>query len=386
MGSGKPNVLYIGDRESFFSREVLRGVFSMRSEGFDWDFWCLAAEVTMQEIRACLSTCEVDGIIARGLDEDKAHELDSLEVPTIFIRGAEDSSSKYINGPHPDDQAIGRLAGEEFSYLNLGYWGFVHWDGVMWSEARKKSFHSYATSLGVSNETLSLPSNVRSNWDGVEAIANWIKSLPKPCGILACKDEAGMDVLHACRVLGLKVPDEVAVISVDNDRLICDSTSPSLTSIDLRAADLGKAALVQLAEILGVLPDNFDSADKSLSKASAVLVKRESSLRRDRYNIIYQKALDYMDVYSLSNLSIADLAKKCGVSRRGLERAFEKCAQNSPAAVMREKRMDSVLQLLKDKKASLESIAHQAGFSEPAGLSNFVKRMTGRTPGELRDL
>ena len=380
MMAKRTQILFIGDRESFFSREVLRGVFSMRSEGADWNYWCLSSELSIEELNACLNSRKVDGILARGLDREMANVLREREVPCVFIRAAEDESVEYINGPHPDDQAIGRLAGEEFGYLNLGYWGFVHWEGVMWSEARKQTFHSYATALGVSNETLALPPDARTNWAGVQKIAEWLDGLPKPCGVLACKDEAGLDVLQACNLLGLSVPDEVAVIGVDNDRLLCESTSPALTSIDLKAADLGRAAVVQLGKMLDLFPEHHGFA-----KASAVLVARESSHRKDRYSIIYQRALDYIEARPLANTSVSTLAKSCGVSRRGLERAFEKCVESSPAIVMRERRMHAIEDLLKDSNATLESIAHQSGFSEPAGLSNFVKRMTGKTPGKLRE-
>ena len=376
----RPHILYIGERRGFFSREILRGVLSMRPEGCDWDFWCMPISIEEKDLKQCLKNRRVDGIIARGLSEEMSRFVVSLGVPAVIIRAAEDESADYVNGPHVDDTAIGRLAGVEFNYLNLGYWGFVHWDGVMWSEARKKSFHSYATSLGVSNSTLALPNNARLNWESVSIIAEWIKSLPKPCGILACNDEAGLDVLHACQLIGVKVPQEVAVIGVDNDRLLCESTTPSLTSIDLRAADVGRESALQLAQLL---KGNADSHGSPMNVATTVV--RSSSHDVDRYMLTYQKALDFIHARALKNMSVADVARACGISRRGLERAFEKCANSSPAAVMREKRIEAILGLLKDRTASLESISQQAGFSDAAGLSNFVKRMTGKTPGAFRD-
>lgn len=380
MDGKRPQILYIGDRESFFSREVLRGVFSMRTAGCDWHYWCVSSSISANELEEYVAARQVDGMLVRGLKEGKALALAKLDVPTVFIRSVEGEDAEYINGPHPDDQAIGRLAGEEFGYLNLGYWGFVHWEGVMWSEARKKTFHAYATELGVKNDTLSLPQEARTNWAGVKRIAEWLETLPKPCGVLACKDDAGLDVLQACRMLGYAVPDDVAVIGVDNDRLLCESSSPALTSIDLKAADLGRAAVVQLGKMLGVLGD-----DVEVPQAPAVVVTRESSQRKERYALICQRAIDYIDARPLKNMNVDYVAKGCGVSRRALERAFAKYLDRSPAAVMREKRVVAIELLLKDRTSSLESVAHQAGFSECSGLSNFIKRMTGKSPGELRE-
>ena len=249
----------------------------------------------------------------------------------------------------------------------------------MWSEARMKSFHSYATSLGVSNDTLALPTNARLNWESVQMIADWLKKLPKPCGVLACNDEAGLDVLHACQLIGVSVPHEVAVIGVDNDRLLCESTTPSLSSIDLRAADVGREAALQLKALL-----EGDATDYASPMNPATTVVRSSSHDVDRYMLPYQKAIDFIHARALRNMRVSDVARACGISRRGLERAFEKCAESSPAAVMRDKRIEAIITLLKDKTASLESSSQQAGCSDAAGLSNFVKRMTGKTPGAFR--
>ena len=375
----KPHILFIGERSGFFSRELLRGVLSMRPEGCDWDFWCMPTSIKEADLKSVIRHRRVDGIIARGLSEEMSRFISDLIIPSVLIRSAEDDSAEYINGPHVNDANIGKLAGIEFNHLNLGYWGFVHWEGVVWSEARKKSFHSYATSLGVSNDTLSLPSDARMNWQGVRAIADWIKELPKPCGILACNDEAGLDVLHACQLIGVSVPHEIAVIGVDNDRLLCESTNPSLTSIDLRAADVGREAALQLAYLLDPFGSKYESP---INPASTVV--RSSSHDVDRYMLTYQKAMDYIEARALRNISVSDVARACGVSRRGLERAFEKCAESSPATAIRERRIKSIITLLRDQTASLESISQQAGFSDAAGLSNFVKRMTGETPGAFR--
>ncbi len=83
--------------------------------------------------RVCLfKKCDVDGVIARGLPMATVEALEELGIPVVFLRGGEGASTTYINGPHSDDGMIGRIVGEEFSRLNLAYWGFVHWDGVMW--------------------------------------------------------------------------------------------------------------------------------------------------------------------------------------------------------------------------------------------------------------
>ncbi|MEO1858078.1 MAG: substrate-binding domain-containing protein [Rubritalea sp.] len=375
----KLKILFLGESSGFISRKILRGVLSMRTEGFNWEIRCIQPSITVDELEKHRKQAKFDGIIARGLSPELARSINQLSTPCIFIRASEDESAEYINGPHVDDKAIGRLAGEEFSLLNLGYWGFVHWDGVMWSDARRRSFHSYATARAVNNETLCLPAETRHSWAAVETISKWLAPIPKPCGILACNDQAGIDVINAANKLGLSVPQEVAVIGVDNDRLLCETTSPSLSSIDLRGVDIGRAAAVALAKAMGILKED---APSMLQPAKTVV--RESSHEINKSMLTYQKALDYLAAQSLKGTSVSKLATACGVSRRGLERAFEKSTDTSPAVLIREMRIKAITDLLRDKSSTIESISQQAGFSEASGLSNFVKRMTGKSPGEFR--
>lgn len=370
-------ILVLMERNSFFAREFLRGALAVRFDG--WEFLCMPPTLKSQELREYCANHQIDGVIARGLGEDVSQCVKSLGVPSVLIRGSEASFVDFINGPQVDDGAIGRLAGEEFQMLNLGYWGFVHWDGVGWSEARRASFHSYATAHGMSNDTLKLAPESRANWKGITEIAAWLEGLPKPCGVLACNDEAGVDVLHACRMMNYYVPGDVAVIGVDNDRLLCESSAPALTSIDLKAGEVGRAAVMQLSQMLG------GELEARSSSGAARLVVRSSSHEVDRYRLVYQKAMDYIESRPMENTGVDELARFTGVSRRGLERAFEKYTKRSPALVMRERRMDEILELLKMSSSSLESIAIQAGFSDTAGFSNFVKRMTGSSPGGLRN-
>ena len=378
MKNDKPVILFIANRQEHFSREVLRGILSMRSEGCDWDVWLMPMVNERRHIEACLDSRKVSGVIARGLSRDLLLLLNDRDVPAVAIRGMETDSDDLANGPHVNDQVIGEKAGVEFMRLNLGYWGFVHWEGVSWSEARRKSFHTYATSKGVRNSTLTLQSDERHGWDGVLSISKWLESLSKPCGILACNDEAGLDVLHACQLVGLKVPEQVAVIGVDNDRLLCESSVPPLSSIDLHSADVGRAAALQLSGLIG------DSKSDAMHISQATVVVRESSHEIDRYLLIYQRAIDYMNSRALLSISVAEVAEACGISRRGLERAFVKHSGESPASVIRSQRLAAILRLLKNQSMSLDNLAQQTGFSDAAGLSNFVKRMTGKSPGSFR--
>lgn len=350
----------------------------MRAEGCDWDIWAMPLIHEKRQLEASFHERNISGVIARGLPVDLQKFLNEQGIPLVAIRGADTGDGDISNGPHVDDEEISGKAGREFQNLQLGYWGFIHWDGVAWSEARRRSFQAYANEQGAKNHTLTLAVGERHSWDGVLKIMQWIQGLSKPCGVLACNDEAGLDVLHACQLAGLKVPEEVCVIGVDNDRLLCESSVPPLSSIDLHAEDVGKAAAKQLRGLIdGELIDEV-----YVSQISTVV--RESSHEIDRYLLIYQRALDFISIHALTGTSVKDVAIGCGISRRGLERAFEKYSTETPAGLIRSERITAILKLLKNQPLSLERLAEQTGFSDSAGFSNFVKRMTGKPPGAFR--
>jgi len=380
MKQDQQTILYIAIRQGFFSREVLRGVLTILQAGDGYEVWVIPVIHEKRHLKACLESREVAGVITRGLDGELMSVLQDRGIPVMAIRGPQTKSDDELNHLHVDDEAIGGKAGAEFERLNLDYWGFVHWQGVAWSEARKNSIQAYADARRARLSVVTLSESERHSWDGVLAIQSWLEKIPKPCGVLACNDEAGVDVLHACKLAGLSVPDQVAVIGVDNDRLLCESTIPALSSIDLFAADVGKAAARKLIAML----DSGGELKVDTHMGQSAMVVRESSHEIDRYLLVYQKALDYISSHALVGPSVSKVANACGVSRRGLERAFEKHSGRSPAEVIREQRLESILRLLKNQSLNLANLAQQAGFSDAAGLSNFIKRMTGQAPGTFR--
>ena len=295
MTKDKPTIMLLAIRQGYFSREFLRGVMAALSDRVGFDLWVAPPIHDGQHLEACLASQNVVGVMTRGVSRDLISILENRDIPVVSIRGPEDGNELVVNGPRVDDKTIGVIAGGEFVRLNLREWGFVHWQGVSWSEARKQSLEAFAATLGVKVKTLSLSGDKRHDWSGVLEISEWLSGLAKPCGILGCNDEARVGVLQACKLSGLSVPDEVAVVGVDNDRLLCESSSPSLSSIDLHAAD--------------------------------------------RYLLVDQAAINYIARRALAGVSVASVADACGISKRGLERAFAKHAKGSPAEIIREQRV-----------------------------------------------
>ncbi len=374
------NIIYISNLDGVFSRGVLEGILSTRSSSdFNWSIWFLPNSLNEQEFEKIFKQRTVDGLIVRGCSEKTLKLIQHLKIPTIFMRCTEEMGITHFNGPHIDDSQIAQIAANEFSFLNLDYWGFLNLDKISWSETRKKEFKKCAESNNANFCSLSISKENISNLTNIEQIGQWVAELPKPCGILACNDQVGLDLIHACEVLGIIVPNEVAVIGVDNDQLLCESTEPALSSIATNAQSIGRKAAIQLAQKLGLVNNKV-----SITPTPSKIFIRESSHYVDRSKLIYQKAIHFIEKEALSNIKVNDVAKACGLSRRGLERVFQESNLQGPAHFIREIKLKKIITLLETSSLNLARISYQSGFSDAAGLSNFVKRMTGHSPRYYR--
>ncbi|GAA5496545.1 LacI family transcriptional regulator [Rubritalea squalenifaciens DSM 18772] len=371
-------VLVLTELRTHYGRQILSGLM-MEARAHDW--WntmrLTASETDRDAIAQVLA--QVDGVIVRDASPEVMEELKGQEVPTVVLRGAMgepvEESETMKAAAHVDDASVGALAVEELKRLSVKHWGFVGFEGVGWSRGRGEALMNHPAVV----HAIELRGNERESWSGVLRLAEWLRKVPKPIGVFGCSDSAGLTVLQACQYAGFSVPNQVAVIGVDNDVQLCHTSVPPLSSIDLHATGVGQRAAWQLANMLG-LPTK---AEPVISPAR--LVARESSHEVDRYFLCYQKAVEWLSSNALRGPSVDELSDVTGISRRGLERAFEKHAKVSPASVIREHRMKAIEILLARDSLTLDRIAAQAGFTDAAGLSNFVKRQTGKSPRELRE-
>jgi len=349
------------------------------NDGNDWwhSLQMSSREVNVDRIARVLT--HVDGVIGRNISEEIVDELEGQEVPTVVLRSASAGDlpeSEFVcEAAHVDDACVGAMAVLEIERIGLKNWGFVGYEGVGWSRSRGEAMMNKDAEV----YAVELTEEERSGWGGVLRLMNWLCEVPKPIAIFGCCDEAGVAVTQACGMAGISVPSEVIVLGVDNDVRLCQASFPPLSSIDLQAFSVGKRAAWQMAKILGM------EVGEEPEILAPRLLARESSHDVDRYFLCYRKAVEWLAENALRGPKVEELSEVSGVSRRGLERAFSKHANVSPASVIRNYRLKAIEELLVRENLSLERVASQAGFADPAGLSNFVRRQKDMSPRELRE-
>ena len=242
------NVAVIVETSNSYARGVLRGIYEYARTCHGWTLYLTEhGRHEFDELFVC--NWKFDGVIARIETDQMAWVIKDMDVPTVDV-----SAARLIQGipwVETDDDAITRLALDHLRDCGLQNFAFFGDPFYNWSIWRQQGFKRI---LGrpdiIQSRIFNLPARKEPRvqwWTQREAIRDWLESLPKPVGIFACYDACGQQLLEICRHFNLKVPEDVAVIGVDNDELLCELATPSMSSVIPNSLRAGAYA----AEILG---------------------------------------------------------------------------------------------------------------------------------------
>ena len=392
-------------------RGLLDGVIAYVKESADWSVF-----LTEQERGAVppnwLKNWRGDGIIARIETDDIADQLRDLHVPIVDL-----SATRHFKGipwTSTDDTAIAALAVQHFmerGFHNLAYCGDP---GFAWSNLRRDRYRELT--LSAERKFFEYQSTHRYaplfDWEQEKTrLGHWLTTLPRPVAIMACYDFQAQQVLDACRQSRIAVPESVAVLGVDNDRLICELAEPSLSSIiqDTHATGYEAARLLDEMMDMQIKASNRtqassrrspvarseQTATKSLSKLTTMtdpplltkplgIMVRESTdtLAIDDHEI--SEALQYIRRHAHANIRVTDVLKTLSLSRRSLEHRFKKLVGRTPHEEIQRVRLNSVKRLLSETELSIAAIAERSGYEHGEYMTAVFRRVTGLTPSEYR--
>jgi len=281
------------------------------------------------------------------------------------------------------DQEIGRLAAKhliERGFVNLGCCGFV---GQHWSEQRREAFCEEGQAAHCHCSVLEQPFRTRAQqWDKDQNnLAKWLKRLPKPVGVLATNDLLGQHVLDACARAELLVPEEIAVIGVDNDELLCGLCNPPLSSVIPDPERIGFEAAAWLDRLM----QGESPGDNAILEVPPLgIVVRQSSDILAVPDADLAAALKFIREHACEGATVQDIVNHLSVSRSWLERRFRQQLDRSPQAEIRSVQIKRCKELLRDTELPLRTIARLAGFKHTEYMSVVFKRETGQSPGRYR--
>ncbi|MDZ4851912.1 MAG: DNA-binding transcriptional regulator [Pirellulaceae bacterium] len=213
----------------------------------------------------------------------------------------------------------------------------------------------------------------------IQELREWISSLPKPLGIIACNDPRARHVYEACRQNGNRLPDEVGIVGVDNSDLYCDLMEPPLTSIQLDTSRIG----FELARLLELAMKKNPSLQSIQVPPKGIAIRGSTDLAFSD-NPIIANAIRFIRDQLGKAISVKQLCQKLSVSRSTLDAHFRESFGHGAHAEIAKRRLDYCLALLQDTSLSIGEIAARSGFSSPAYFIAVFRKAHGCTPQQYR--
>lgn len=360
-----------------YGREILKGISRYLGTHERWSVFLDERELDAPAPDWLLDWSG-NGVICRSTTPALAKGLKGRRLPVVDLNDRHgDLGLPRIAS---DMEAIGRLAADclrERGFTNVAYCGF---EGEAWCEARLAGVRERVAPCGV----------FRTPWKGLrehawqeerDQIGAWLSDLPKPLGVVTCNDVRGHHVLDACRTLGLAVPEEVAVVGVDNAETFCSLCDPPLSSVVPDAERIGYEAAALLARLMKGRP----------APATTVLIPPRGVVTRQSTDSVaiadplVARLARYIRENALHPISVDDVLAHSKVSRSTLERRFRAALGRSPHEEIQRTRLKRVKTLLRETDWPLARIAEDAGFDHPEYMMVQFKRETGLTPSQWRE-
>lgn len=374
-----PQIAMLVDTSRSYGQDIVAGVRKYVAEHDPWSLY-LEPRDLLSSYPAWLEQWPGNGILARTGDATMLQRLKETGLPVIELRDSSPSQPFPFVGM--DNSEIGTRVAEHLR--SRGFQRFAAYLDPSLDFFRER-IQRFSETVG--REGFSCPvfeafsPHQRPRWDEHQkALADWLLSLEKPVGIFASSDQLGFWLLDAARRAGISVPEQVAVVGAENDRLLCETAWPPLSSMQLRGQAVGYAAAKMLDGWMrtGVRPPArtlIPAGDFVVRQSSDIVAVEDPRLSR---------ALSYIRQHATENIGVNDVARAASLSRSSLERQMKKKIGRSPAEEINRIRFGLVERLLAQTDLTLDAIAARAGFTHPQYMAEAFRKRHGETPGQFR--
>lgn len=367
MQNKPPRIAIFSNIEFEAARQQLIGIFRyMREKSRRW-------VVTMGE------TDQADGCITNDRRTDEARRFLSLPVPIVAIDpqpGILDSRTNRITCVSIDNRRIGELGARHFlKTANFRSFAFVHDQGLQyWSTERAKAF---AVTLRSEGKIC----HVHAPGPSAPSLGAFLRELPKPAAVMCACDRRSIDVLDVCKVSGLSVPSEVAILGVDNDGFYCEYSNPTLSSVEIDFEAEGYRAAAELDRLLSV---RRPPAAKTVRLPPKEVVVRHSTQGPVPASTLIERALAYIRKNYTGDVTADGVAAAMGISRRLLDLRFRQLQNTTVGETVLALRLAKVEKLLVTTELKIGLIAQAAGFVSANYLTQVFKQRHGLSMRDWR--
>jgi LacI family transcriptional regulator len=388
----------------FYEHGIARGIVRFAKTKPDWRLYGYG---WMFRSLSDIERWKGDGIIARVEDAENADRLSALGLAIVDVAGA--YSRPRFRSVTNDDFLTGYQAALHLLGCGFSRFAFLGVGGTRWSALRKEGFqraleHRGPAGPGADGEArggeVPLPAFERSLawWEGSAggglggeraALEAFLSGLEAPTALFACNDTTGLRATELAGALGLAVPESLAILGVDNEDILCELASPSLSSIALDCEAIGFRAAAALDAILEGAPGGGESGMPEGGRVSVPpkeLVERESTRVFACGDELVARAVSFIRAHAHEGIDVSDILGLVPASRRSLETRFRAALGRSLHEEIVRARLGHAKRLLRETSYTLDLVAEQSGFGAPQRFHAAFREAEGLSPGEWRKL
>ena len=377
-------ILILTDFSSGYSRDLLKGVVKYSQEVGMWAFYRMPLYYRVvygdEGVVEWAKKWKADAIIAQ-LTDFNVSLLHDLNIP-IIIQNYKDRTDNVSNLTG-DYKGTGTIAADFFiqrSYSKFAYYGM---EETVWSRERYIGFKDRVLEFGGELFEYFECAQPQERWTyDLNTLGQWIQSLPKPIALFACDDQFALNVSETCNIFNISVPEEVAILGVDNDELLCNISMPPISSIELDVENGGYVAAQTLHQFINnEIVEAIDIVVKPIQ-----IVKRKSTEMYAVTDKYIMKVIEYIDKNYGQPISVEDILKLIPLSRRLLEKHFRKHVNISIYQFVLQVRIDHFSELLLQTNKPISSIAPLCGFDSNQNVSRIFYKFKRTTPVQFRKM
>lgn len=377
-------IILLSDFAEDYGKNLLRGIARYSKDHGPWTFCRMPGyyrdTIGIDGILAWAKEWKADGIIGQFYNNEEVWKFTKANIPVI----AQDFKERFKEIPNITGayRETGRMAADYFlrkGFKNFAFYGFRN---IVWSRERAEGFKERVKEAGHDvNHYERTDSRAVDLWHyKPSALNRWLKSLPKPVALLSCDDNLGNHITEASRLIKIKIPDEIAVLGVDNDEMLCELSDPPLSSIGLDTEKCGYDAARLMHHMIENRGGSYDDIVVRPTQVNS-RVSTDIFASADKYIV---DALRYIHENLDKNLKVDQVLKEVPMSRRSLEKRFVMTTGYPVYEYIYNKRIERFTQKLLETDMTIFEIALDLGLSDSKNIARQFKQIKGLTPVAYR--
>ncbi len=379
------HVALIYDARTAYDLKVMTGVAAYLQEGANWQVYIEENALKDQRLPD-LRSWRGDGIIANFDDPRVASAVVRSKLPIVAFGS---DYGWFKSTPHvpyfvTNNEAIAQMAADYLlnrGFVRFAYCGYPRMPATIWAEEREHAFAQRIQNRDFPCWIYRGRHKTSRKWDSFQrSLCAWLESLPKPVGLLAANDARARQVLEACRHAGFSVPEEVAVLGIDNDEMVCQLSNPLLSSVEQGSKRIGYEAAALLDKIM--------SGGKPRESCFAIgpvgVVERRSTDVVPIEDPQVARAMAFINERAGDGIKAQNVADAVGMPRPWLDARFKALVGRSLYAQILHLRLEHTKRLVSSTNLPLKQIAANTGFRSVQHMTTLFGKAYGQPPADYR--